>query len=170
MDRKALIVRRMEERLAEVCAAVPPLDPPSAHWLDSDAGPDYCFDCAIIARGCEFELGPLIHVPAWYQRNEWHDAFFEGIDGGFDTTSDSASACSICHRTLSYILTEGGVLSEIDYYREAPLVAVRDEDSYALDRLALNVWAGHPNKAIITGVAMAVNQAWRVVQRERADG
>lgn len=81
-----------------------------------------------------------------------------------DTTSDSAAACDICRCTLSYILTDYGVQDEIQYWRESQLVAVRDEDSYALDRLCLNVYERSP-RAMLLGAAIAVNQAWRLVAR-----
>ena len=166
--REKLIAKRIRDRVWAICEAVPPIKPEAAHWLDSDAGPSYCWECAIIARGMEFELGPLLHPKEWYfERGEWEERFFEGIDGGFDTESDHTETCELCRKTLSYILTDYGVESEIDYYREAPLIAVRDEDSYALDRLALNIWPGSSRQQIL-GVAMAVNQAWRLV-RENID-
>ena len=165
-SRSAWIAARIDERLAIIRAAVPPLNPPAAFWLDSDAGPSYCRRCVRIARGQEFDLGvPLEDVP-FYRRDEWEDAFWEGIDGGFDTESDTTLACDICGQTLSYILADYGVDSEVAYYREAPLVAVRDEDSYALDRLALNIWEGAPRRRIL-GVSIAVNQAYRLVQGVR---
>jgi len=160
--RAELIVDRINDRLDAIHKAVPPIRPPAAFWLDSDAGPSYCRKCAVIARGREFELGPLLVDGLTYDRSEWEDLFFEGIDGGFDTTSDSAAACDICGRTLSYILTDYGVESEIAYYREAPLCAVRDEDTYALDRLCLNVYEGSTRSQIL-GAAIAVNQAFRIL-------
>lgn len=160
--RNSLIADRINERLTAICEAVPPIQPGAAYWLDSDAGPSYCHGCAIIARGREFELGPLLQVPDWYCRDDWQQAYFDGIDGGFDTHSDSTQACGICGKTLSYILTDDGVEQETNYYREAPLITVRDEDSYALDRLALNIWAGSP-RTMLLGVAVAINQAWRLL-------
>jgi hypothetical protein len=165
-ERAALIVDRMEARLAAICEAYPPIRPGAQHWLDSDCGPSYCRKCVIAARGKEFELGPpLVDEPS-YHRGEWRDAFYDGIDGGYDTTSDSTAACDTCGETLSYILTEEGVDQEVDYYREAPLVALRDQDSYALDRLALNVWAGSSRHQIL-GVALAVNQGFRLLSGGR---
>lgn len=168
-DRAHLICERINERLCAIQQAVPPIKPEAAHWLNSDGGPSYCWECAIVARGREFELGPLIEVqPWWHGRSEWEDVYFDGIDGGFDTTSDSTIGCEICGTTLSYILTDYGVESEIEYYRDAPLIIVRDEDSYALDRLALNIWAG-AERRIILGVAVAVNQAFRLVQKQAGE-
>lgn len=160
--REELIYQRIEDRLAEICEAVPPIQPGAQYWLDSDCGPSYCRKCVIIARGREFELGRPLEDRLSYYRTDLEDAFHEGIDGGFDTTGDSTSACELCGETLSYILTDEGVESEVEYYREAPLCELRDEDSYALDRLALNVWAG-TKRHILLGVAMAVNQAWRLL-------
>lgn len=165
-DRAHLICERISKRLDVITRAVPPIKPEAAHWLNSDGGPSYCWECAIIARGREFELGPLIKInPWWHRRDEWEDSYFDGIDGGFDTQSDSTVACEICGNTLSYILTDDGVESEIEYYGEAPLITVRDEDSYALDRLALNIWSG-AKRRLILGVAVAVNQAFRLVQKQ----
>lgn len=160
--RAKLIYRRMDERLSFIMEQVPPIEPGAAYWLDSDAGPSYCRKCVVLARGREFELGPPLVDEAFYHRDELQDAFYEGIDGGFDTTSDSTQACETCGKTLSYILTDEGVQQEVDYYREAPLIAVRDEDSYALERLALNIWEGAEPRMIL-GVAIAVNQAWRLL-------
>lgn len=162
-DREELIYERMSQRLSAIMEAVPPINPPAQYWLDSDAGPSYCWNCVIIARGREFELGPLLTRPEWYERDKWEDAYFEGIDGGFDTSSDSSAACDICRKTLSYILTDYGVEQEMDYFRECPLVELRDEDTYALDRLALNIWEGSSRKDIL-GAAIVVNQAYRLLR------
>ncbi|WP_138921228.1 hypothetical protein [Novosphingobium pentaromativorans] len=167
-DRASLVLLRMEERLAAICAAVPPINPGLQYWLDSDAGPSYCRKCVIAARGREFELGPPLEDAPFYRRTDLEDAFHDGIDGGFDTTSDSTSACETCGTTLSYILTDYGVEQEINYYREAPICALRDEDSYALDRLALNIWEGSPRHMIL-GALVAVNQAWRLLQQRHID-
>lgn len=164
-DRAQLLCDRIHDRLHVVCQAVPPIRPEAAYWLDSDAGPSYCHACVRVARGREFELGPLLAEPAWYDRDEWCDAFFDGIDGGFDTTSDSTQYCEICRKTLSYILTDYGVEEEMSYFRENPLVIVRDEDSYALDRLTLNIYSGSSRHTIL-GVALAVNQAFRLVAQQ----
>lgn len=160
--RPTLVWRRAEERLAAILETVPPIEPGPQFWLDSDAGPSYCRPCAIIARGREFEFGPPLEDKPFYRRTDVEDAFFGGIDGGFDTTSYSTAACAVCGKTLSYILTDEGVRQEIDYYRETPLCALRDEDSYALDRLALNLWEGAARDMIL-GVTVAVNQAWRLL-------
>lgn len=164
-NREKLLCARITERLDVVEKAVPKIEPEAAHWLDSDSGPSYCWECAIVARGREFELGPLLTRPKWFERDEWECAYFDGIDGGFDTESDSTIACEICGKTLSYILTDYGIESEIEYYREAPLIVVRDEDSYALDRLVLNVFEGS-KRHMILGVAIAVNKAFRLIQSE----
>ena len=163
--RAEVVVQRIEERLDAIRESVPSINPPAAHWLDSNAGPSYCWHCVHIARGAEFDLGAPIKQAEWFERqDDWVEAFYDGIDGGFDTECDSTAACDICRRTLSYILTDYGVEDEIDYYRECPLAEVRDEDSYALGRLALNVWSGAKRSQIL-GVAVAVNQAWRLLNR-----
>lgn len=160
--RISAIVERLNSRLDAVIKAVPPIRPPSAYWLNSDGGPSYCYDCVKIARGKEFELGTLIVDEPYFARDEWADAFHEGFDGGFDTTSDSSQACAICRCTLSYILSDYGVEEELSYWRESPLMTLRDEDTYALDRLTLNIGEWSP-RAQILGAAMAVNQAYRLL-------
>lgn len=128
-SRAELIVRRMESRLQDVCAAVPPICPPPQFWLDSDAGPSYCRECAEAARAAEMGLERWPEKPdkfTWDYSAEDQaaadliDVLKEGIDGGFDTISDSTAACKTCGRTLSYILTDEGVESEVEYYRECP--------------------------------------------------
>lgn len=166
--RKAMIVERMEARLAEICKAVPPIDPPAQYWLRSDNCCEYCWPCAVKARADEFGLG----MPIYDQHYRWHrtdleDAFYDGIDGGFDCNDDHTVCCETCRRTLSYILTDYGVDEEIGYYRDQPIAVVRDEDSYALDRLALNIWPGD-KAARILGVCIAVNQAWRLIRKGAA--
>lgn len=166
--RARLVVQRMTARLDEIMTAIPPIKPGAAYWLDSDCFPSYCRECVQIARGNEFCLGRPISEERAHWRDEWQDAFWEGIDGGFDTTSDSTAACEICGCTLSYILTDEGVRTEVDYYREEPLAVLRDEDSYALDRLTLNVYEGSLRRMVLD-VAIIVGQAWRLLkQMERS--
>jgi hypothetical protein len=167
MDRVALIAERAQARLAEVCAKVPPLDPGPCYWMHEDATESFCRKHAIQAWGRRFDLGPPLVDADWYRRDEWEQAFYEGIGASSDSESDHPEACARCGETLSYVLTDSGVRDEIQYYREAQLVAVRDEDTYALDRLSLNVWPGAP-RWMVVGVALAINQAWRIVQREGA--
>ena len=158
-DRKTLIAARIHERVMAIRKAVPPIEPPAIYWLSSDASESYCWDCAIIARGREFELGPLLTPSEWI-RSEWENVHFEGIDGGFDLESESTEACAICGRTLSYILTDYGLEAELSYHADLPIGDIRDEDSYALDRLALNVFGGM-KRANLLGVAIVVNRAFR---------
>lgn len=174
--REALIVERMESRLRVVCKLVPPIRPGAAHWLNSDASESYCAECVRTARAAEMGLAAAPEKPnkyTWDYTEEDQKAvdllheFDDGIDGGFVTNSDSTEQCETCGCTLSYILTECGVRDEINYYREAPLCVVRDEDSYALVRLALNIWAGSPRHMVL-GVAIAVNQAWRIIMARAA--
>jgi hypothetical protein len=162
-SRAELVVKRLNSRLAEVLEAVPPLNPGPCYWLHEDASESFCRKHVIQARGREFELGPPLRDVDWFRRDDWECAFWEGIGASEDSESDHTEACARCGETLSYVLTDGGMRSEIDYYLEAPLVAVSDENSYALDRLALNIWEGSPRSDIL-GVAVAVNQAWRIVK------
>lgn len=158
-DKKTLIATRIRERVWEICKAVPPIEPPAVYWLIRDASCSYCRECVIIARGREFELGPLLTPSEWI-RSEWENVFFEGIDGGFDLESESTEACEICGRTLSYILTDYGLEAELSYHADLPIGDIRDEDSYALDRLALNVFGGMKRTNLL-GVAIVVNRAFR---------
>lgn len=160
--RERVIAARINERVREICKAVPPIEPPAIHWLSSDASESYCWTCAIVARGREFELGPVLSVIDHWQRDEWQRAFFEGIDGGFDIESESVEACAICGCTLSYILTDYGLEAELSYHADLPIGDIRDEDSYALDRLALNVFGGM-KRVNLLGVAIVVNRAFRSI-------
>lgn len=162
MTRAGLIVDRTRARVDEICRAIPPSKPGPQYWLESDAGPDYCRPCVIVARGWEFELGPLLVEPDhWYQRDDWHDAYFEGIDGGRDIESDNAAHCSRCGTGLSYILTDYGAETEATYWLEAPLVEIGPDDSYDLDRLTLNLFEGMQRRRLLA-IAAAVGQAWRL--------
>lgn len=167
MTREQLILDRIECRLRSVLDAVPPLKAPSAYWLHSDAGPSYCRRCVRIARGREFELGLLLQYVRPYLRDDWEDTFWDGVDGGFDTTSDNTAACEICRITLSYILTDYGVDDELTYWVENPLTDVRDEDAYALDRICLNLFDGSKRSTILAA-AIAVGQAFRLAAAGRA--
>jgi hypothetical protein len=162
--RAKLIVERMMVRLDDIMTAIPPIKPGAAYWLDSDCGPSYCRKCVRTARGNEFCLGCPINEDRAHWRDEWEGTFFEGIDGGFDTTSDSTAACEICGCTLSYILTDYGMQQEADYYRQDPIAVLRDEDSYALDRLALNIYEGTPRRLLLD-VAIIIGQAWRLLRQ-----
>lgn len=165
MSRAELVYKRAAERLDAVLCTVPPIQPGAQYWLDSDCSPSYCRRCVVFARGEEFEFGPPLSDRPFYLRTDLERLFYEGIDGGFDTESDSTSACELCRETLSYILTDYGVQSEFEYYRESPLCEVRDEDSYALDRLALNIWEG-AEPGMILSLAVVVNQAWRLIENK----
>jgi len=163
-DRNSLIADRIDDRMWAICKAVPPIEPPSTHWLNSDAGPSYCRECAVKARAEEFGLGePLDRI--WWRRTDLEDAFYGGIDGGFEASSEVPEACDTCGRTLSYILTEGGVRDEANCYLEHPLTELREEDSYALGRLTLNVWHG-TKRRLLLDVAVIVNHAFRLTLKE----
>lgn len=133
-------LRRLE---GELIALAPPIDPPALHWLNSDATFSYCWNCAIVARGREFELGPLLVVSRWHP-DEWERRFFEGIDGGFDgAPSDHPERCEICGCTLRHTLSDYGVAEEITHYLAHPAAAVSAEQAYAIERICLNLtWAG----------------------------
>ncbi|WP_411340346.1 hypothetical protein V6U71_21650 [Sphingopyxis sp. J-6] len=170
MSRAERICARAEARVEEICRAFPPINPPPQYWLMSDAGPDYCRECVIIARGKEFELGPLITESEYrFCRSDWEDAYFEGIDGGRDIEGESASHCSRCGKTLSYILTDYGAESEALYWLECPADYMNDETSYGLDRLALNLYHGMERKRLLM-ICAVVGQTYRLFKapEERA--
>lgn len=164
LSRNVALADRIRERVWAICKAVPPIEPPAQHWLDSDAGASYCHPCAIKARAEEFGFGPPLQPDWWRRETKLEQAFWDGIDGGFDTESDVTEACETCGKTLSYILTDYGVEEELSYYLESPLVSVRDEDAYALDRLTLNIFSGSPRKRLLDA-AIVVNHAWRIAVR-----
>jgi hypothetical protein len=157
----------MSARLRAIYEVVAPIEPGAQYWLNSDCGQSYCVTCINIARGAEFDLGCPVHDPPPYSQDGWEKAFSDGIDGGYDLESDTASACEICGRTLSYILTDEGAQNEIEYYREATLITLRDEDVYALDRMVLNIWAGSPRHMIL-GASIGVNKAWRLLTASKS--
>ncbi|MDE2597767.1 MAG: hypothetical protein KGL44_12915 [Sphingomonadales bacterium] len=161
--RQKLIAERIRDRIWRICEIVPPIKPEPQFWLESDCGPSYCHSCAIKARADEFGLGvPLRDSNRWHCETDLEEAFYDGIDGGRDLESDSTAACYSCGETLSYILTDYGVTEELGYYLESPLASVRAEDSYALDRLCLNIYEGSSRK-ILLEAAVVVNQAWQLV-------
>lgn len=169
IDRARIIYTRLDARLNAIQKAVPPIEPEICHWLESDAGDSYCFDCAINARGREFELGRPLTVSWWYERDELEDAFYLGIGGSSrsDQHSDHTEHCATCGRTLSYILTDYGVEDELNYFLESPLINVRDEDSYALDRLCLNISHWSPRSQLLRASAV-IAQAYRIVEQGKS--
>lgn len=140
---------------AEVCKHSFAKNPPSQHWLDSDHGTSYCWDCAVIARGHEFELGPVIAPTPFYMRDEWQDLFYAGIDGGdwYSAVEDCRPACARCGCTLHHWLTDEGIADEIAFYEgeEKPWYGDPREHAYAIDRL-FEVYSDE-KKASVTAIA-----------------
>ncbi|MGR4893395.1 hypothetical protein ACIPPQ_20415 [Sphingopyxis sp. LARHCG72] len=158
----------------ELYALVPPLDPAPCHWLDSDATFSYCWACARQARWEEMgNVGPAPFEIAFYYRDPIEENIRGGIDGGFDASaSDSPESCEGCRRTLRHTLTEYGVETELDHFREHPgFQVVRDEDSYVISRICLNLtWSGAPDDQVgeaikIVEDALATAKAQAVEQR-----
>jgi hypothetical protein len=121
-----------------VCSAAPWLDPPAQYWLESDCCPSYCREHAIAARGREFELGPLLVDSNWHQRDDWEDAFFQGIQADPDCcpgTHDSTAACYTCGKTLGYWLTDEGIKQELEHWSDAEISGDWSEIAYNIDRL-----------------------------------
>ena len=121
-----------------VCKVAPELDPPAQHWLESEASASYCRQCAIAARGKEFELGPLLEANEWYERDAWQDAFFAGIAAYAHRCageSDITEACDTCGVTLDYWLTDYGIKEELAYWADAEMSENLSEIAYNLDRL-----------------------------------
>lgn len=169
MSRVNAVVARARARVDEICAAVPISNPGMQYWLMSDAGPDYCRACVMVARGKEFELGPLI-IESEYQfyRNDWEEVYFEGIDGGRDVEGESASHCTRCGEKLSYILTDYGAESEALYFLEAPVTVINPDVSYDLYRLVLNLFEGMDRSRRLLSIAAAIGQSYRTFKAARS--
>ena len=141
-ERDALIALDMFELRQMVCKAAPDLDPPPAHWLYSGAGPGYCEKCVVMARGMEFELGrPIVDTP-FHRRDEWEDAFWDGIEREAYRQAgqyDISEVCYTCGITLAYWLTDEGINSELDFWErhlgEGGEFGDLSEAAYAIDRL-----------------------------------
>lgn len=121
-----------------VCNAAPDLDPPPQYWLESDCSASYCRKCAIVARGKEFELGPLLVDLESYRRDEWADTYFEGISSyGYRCAGegDATAACYTCGITLDYWLTDYGIVEEIGHWNDSEMSGDLSEIAYNLDRL-----------------------------------
>jgi hypothetical protein len=121
-----------------VCNAAPDLNPPPMHWLESDASASYCRRCIMTARGAEFDLGTPLADTDYYQRDEWEDAFWEGI-GSYPHrqagTSDVTETCYLCGVTLAYWLTDAGIKEELHHWSDAVMSGDLSEIAYNLDRL-----------------------------------
>lgn len=158
----------------ELYALVPPLDPAPCHWLNSDATYSYCWPCARQTRWEEMgNVGPAPFETAWYYRDPIEENIRSGIDGGFDSSpSDSPESCEVCGCTLRHTLTDYGVESELDHFAEHPgFQVVRDEDSYVISRICLNLtWSGAPVDQVEEAIkivedALATAKAQTVKQR-----
>lgn len=166
MTRDGLIVERTRERANEISKAIPWETPGPQYWLMSDAGEDYCHPCVMVARGREFELGPLIaEGEHWYQRDDWQDAFLDGIDGGRDIESDNACHCARCGVILSYILTDYGAENEAICWLDSPVASIGPVDAYELDRLTLNLFDGMARRRLLV-IAAAVGQTYRTFKAQ----
>lgn len=121
-----------------VCSAAPDLNPPAQHWLERDCSASYCRKCVMTARGREFELGrPLADVD-FYDRDEWEDAFWEGISSYAYRQageSDVTESCYSCGITLDYWLTDYGIKEEIAHWADAEMSGDASEIAYNIDRL-----------------------------------
>jgi hypothetical protein len=123
---------------AAVYGATPYLDPTPQHWLKSEESASYCRECAIQARGKEFDLGRPLDDSDWFNRGAWEDAFFEGIScyaPGCAGESDITEACDTCGRTLDYWLTDHGISEEIDHWANSEMSGDLSEVAYNIDRL-----------------------------------
>lgn len=113
-------------------------NPESQYWLMSDAGPSYCWDCAVKARAEEIGLGPLLdpEKPS-YLRTEYEEEYFRGIDGGtwYSAQSDGASHCFTCGKMLHYWLTDYGIDEELIAFEENEFGESLYEIAYGIDRL-----------------------------------
>jgi hypothetical protein len=158
----------MLKRAIEVCERVPAVDPPPCYWLHEDASESFCRKHVIEARGREFDLGaPLKDRPHW-ERDDWEDAFFEGIGASEGSESDHSEACAVCGATLSYVFTDHGADEELRYWLDSPIIALNGEATYILDRMAMHVWPGAQRRRLVETAAV-VNQAWRLLATPNND-
>lgn len=152
----------LQERLSALesllYAAVPPIDPPPLHWLDSDASYSYCWPCARKARWLEMgNVGDPPWEADWFDRDPIEENIRSGIDGGFDgSSSDHTEACEMCGCTLRHTLTDYGVGQEIDHFIENPVGApVSAETSYEISRICLNLtWSGADPKEVADAITI----------------
>lgn len=132
----------------EIINAVPAIDPPACHWLDSDAGPSYCRKHAWEARWKELpSFGPCPEEPFWFRRSDLEELMADGIDGcaNMGSESDTSEICETCGCTLEYLLTEYGQAEELAHYDEHPVEpgeVITGEQTYALSRIFMNL--DHP--------------------------
>lgn len=136
--RDKILADRVRDLAWQLVNAVPPVQPGPVYWLESYAGESYCRKHAIEARAEEFGLGIPLDRP-YYRRTALEDAFWDGIFRSVDNESDTTEICSDCGETLSYVLTDYGFQEELDHWIRHPSETTTPEDSYALDRLAMNV-------------------------------
>lgn len=131
----------MFELRRQVCEHSFQRNPPSQHWLYSDATYSYCWPCARQARWEEMgNVGPApFESDRWWKRDPIEDNIREGIGGGdwYSATSDTTCQCETCGDTLHYWLTDYGLADEISYWTDEWSGEVGDaqEAAYALDRL-----------------------------------
>lgn len=147
---------------AAITKAVPPIDPPACHWLDSDAGPSYCHTHAWEARWKQLpSFGDCPPVPDWFRRSPLEEIMADGIDGcaGMGGQSDSPEACETCGCTLEYLLTDHGREEELDHYtrdRIMPGDAITGETTYALSRIFMNLdYPGAPADQVDAALTLA---------------
>lgn len=129
----------------EIYQLVPPIDPPTCHWLNSDAGPSFCRKHAWEARWKELpSFGPCPEEPDWFRRSEMEELMADGIDGGpgMGCTSDHPEHCATCGRTLEYLLTETGRGEELVHFADNPITedtVIDGEQTYAIGRIFMNL-------------------------------
>lgn len=127
----------------QILAAVPPIDPPACHWLESDAGPSYCGKCAWEARWRELPtFGPAPEEPDWYNRNDFEELLASGISGAIGSESDRPENCETCGCTLDYLLTEFGQDEELCHFTDYPITPdteISGETTYVLSRVFMNL-------------------------------
>ena len=113
-------------------------NPEPQYWLMSDAGPSYCWECALKARTDEVGLGPLLdpHKPS-YLRTEYEDVYLRGIDGGewYSAENDGSCYCYTCGKLLHYWLTDYGIDEELAGFESSEFGEGLYEIAYGLDRL-----------------------------------
>lgn len=151
---------RLRDLEGELLAAVPAVDPPGCHWLNSDATHSYCWPCAREAAWRELpSIGPAPVEVDWWLRDPMETLIRDRIDGPQSGESDGIEHCHGCGRTLDCLLTDHGVDEELGHYAEHPIApdeTVDGERTYALSRVFLNLgWEGADPDRVEAAVRIA---------------
>lgn len=168
------------ERLREleilICEAVPPIQPPPAHWLEADCSESFCYEHARDARWIEMgNVGPTYpDTDRWWARDDVQEHMHEGIGGYMARCpgdSDSSEQCATCGCTLEYLLTDYGVDEELRHFADYPIEpgdTINGDVTYALTRIFINLeWGGADPEKVAAALVIAEG-AWAAIEHARA--